>query len=61
LLIKQKIKKTLVEAAKKWQISSKRTHLPNVGATIKITNRRIYNQLSKAFVYKELFREIITQ
>ncbi|WP_157776895.1 hypothetical protein [Ichthyobacterium seriolicida] len=32
-----------------------------VGATIKITKRRIYYQLSKSFVYKGLFREIITQ
>jgi len=61
LLIKQKIKKTSVEAAKKWQISSIRTYLLKVGATIKITKRRIYYQLSKAFVYKNLFREIITQ
>lgn len=61
LLIKQKIKKTSVEAAKKWQISSIRTYLLKVGATIKITKRRIYYQLSKAFVYKDLFREIITQ
>ncbi|MFK5973688.1 MAG: transposase [Flavobacteriaceae bacterium] len=61
LLIKQKIKKTAVEAAKKWQISSIRTNLLKVGATIKITKRRIYYQLSKAFVYKDLFREIITQ
>jgi len=61
LLIKQKIKKTSVEAAKKWQISSIRTYLLKVGATIKITKKRIYYQLSKAFVYKDLFREIITQ
>jgi hypothetical protein len=61
LLIKQKIKKTSVEAAKKWQVSSIRTYLLKVGATIKITKRRIYYQLSKAFVYKDLFREIITQ
>jgi len=61
LLIKQKIKKSSVEAAKKWQISSIRTYLLKVGATIKITKRRIFYQLSKAFVYKDLFREIITQ
>jgi hypothetical protein len=61
LLIKQKIKKTSVETAKKWQISSIRTYLLKVGATIKITKRRIYYQLSKSFVYKDLFREIITQ
>ena len=61
LLIKQKIKKTSVEVAKKWQISSIRTYLLKVGATIKITKKRIYYQLSKAFVYKDLFREIIIQ
>lgn len=61
LLIKQKIKKSSFQAAKKWQINSIRTYLLKVGATIKITKRRIYYQLSKAFVYKDLFREIITQ
>jgi len=61
LLIKQKIKKSSVETAKKWQISSIRTYLLKVGATIKITKKRIFYQLSKAFVHKNLFREIITQ
>lgn len=61
LLIKQKIKKTSFEIAKKWQISSIRTYLLKVGASIKITKKRICYQLSKAFVYKDLFREIITQ
>jgi len=61
LIIKQKIKKSPVEIAKKWQISSIRTYLLKVGATIKITKKRIVYQLSKSFVYKDLFREIITQ
>jgi len=61
LIIKQKIKKTAVSVAKKWQISSIRTYLLKVGATIKITKKRIVYQLSEAFVYKDLFREIITQ
>lgn len=61
LLIKQKIKKASVEEAKKWQISSIRTYLLKVGATIKITKKRIFYQLSKAFVYKDLFREILLQ
>jgi len=61
LLIKQKIKKSTFEIAKKWQISTIRTYLLKVGATIKITKKRILYQLSKAFVYKDLFREIITQ
>jgi len=60
LLIKQKIKKTSFQAAKKWQINSIRTYLLKVGATIKVTKRRIYYKLSKSFVYKDLFREIIT-
>ncbi len=61
LIIKQKIKKSSIEVAKKWQISSIRTYLLKVGATIKITKKRIFYQLSKAFVYKDLFREIIIQ
>lgn len=61
LLLKQKIKESSFDVAKKWQISSIRTYLLKVGATIKITKKRIYYQLSKAFVYKDLFREIITQ
>ena len=61
LLLKQKIKKTSVEVVKRWQISSIRTYLLKVGASIKITKKRIYYQLSKSFVYKDLFRQIITQ
>lgn len=61
LLIKQRIKKSSFDIAKKWQISSIRTYLLKVGATIKITKKRIFYKLSKAFVYKDLFREIITQ
>ena len=61
LLLKIKIRKTSFEKEKKWQISSTRTYLLKIGATIKQTKRRIYYQLSKAFVYKDLFRELITQ
>jgi hypothetical protein len=61
LLIKQRIKKTTFDSEKKWQISMIRTYLLKVGATIKITKKRIFYQLSKAFVYKDLFRDIITQ
>ena len=61
LLIKGRINKSSFDIAKKWQISSIRTYLLKVGATIKITKKRIFYQLSKAFVYKGLFREIITQ
>jgi len=59
LLIKQEIKKTTVGHAKKWQISTIRTLLLKVGATIKITKRRIYYRLSKAFVYQDLFSQLI--
>ena len=61
LLLKTKIKNTSFDKAKKWQISSIRTYLLKIGATIKITKRRIYYSLSKAFVYKDLFRELVTQ
>ena len=61
LMIKQRIKKTCFEQAKKWQISSIRTYLLKIGATIKTTKKRIFYRLSKAFVFKDLFREIITQ
>ncbi len=61
LLLKQKIKKTRFEKAKKWQISSIRTYLLKVGATIRITKRRVFYKLSKAFVYQNLFRELIFQ
>ena len=61
LLIKQRIQKSSFDIAKKWQISSIRTYLLKVGAAIKITKKRIFYKLSKAFVHKDLFREIITQ
>ena len=61
LLLKAKINNTSFDKAKKWQISTIRTYLLKVGATIKITKRRIFYRLSKAFVYKDLFRELITQ
>ncbi len=61
LLLKEKIKKTPHEKAKTWQISTIRTYLLKVGATIKVTKRKVYYRLSKAFVYKDLFRELITQ
>jgi len=61
LLLKKAIRKTKFEAAKKWQISTIRASLLKVGATIKITKRRVYYRLSKAFVYQELFSELIIQ
>lgn len=59
LTLKTKIKATKFEKAKKWQISTIRTLLLKIGATIKITKRRIYYRLSKAFVYQDLFRELV--
>jgi hypothetical protein len=61
LLLKKAIRKTKFEAAKKWQISTIRASLLKVGATIKITKRRVYYQLSKAFVHQDLFSELIIQ
>ena len=61
LLLKGKIKKTSFEKAKKWQIDSIRTYLLKVGATIRITKRRVFYRLSKAFVFQGLFRELIFQ
>ena len=61
LLLKAKIKKTTYKKAQTWQVSSIRTYLLKIGATIKTTKRRIYYSLSKAFIYKDLFRELITQ
>lgn len=59
LILKDKIKKTRFEKAKKWQISTIRTLLLKIGGTIKHTKKRIFYRLSKAFVYKDLFQELI--
>jgi hypothetical protein len=61
LLLKQAIKKTRFEAAKKWQVSTIRASLLKIGATIKKTSRRVYYHFSKAFVHQELFRELLMQ
>lgn len=58
-LIKEEIKLVGDKTVQKWQISSIRTYLLKVGATIKITKRRVYYKLSKAFVYQNLFRKLI--
>jgi len=60
LLIKNEIKKTSINEAKKWQASTIRTLLLKVGATIKISKRRIYYRFSRAFVHQELFKQLIT-
>jgi hypothetical protein len=42
LLLKKAIRKTKFKAARKWQISTIRAALPKVGATIRVTKRRVY-------------------
>ncbi len=61
LLLKQAIKQTQHEAAKKWQIDTIRIALLKVGATIKKTKRRIYYCFSKAFPQQDLLRQLIMQ
>jgi len=61
IFIKEMIKKTKNQNAKKWQINTIRTYLLKVGATLKKTKKRIYYLLSKAFVHKDLFLELILQ
>ena len=58
-LIKSAIAKTRFNEAKTWQIETIRTYLLKIGATIKITKRRIYYRLSKAFVFQDLFKALI--
>jgi len=53
------IAKTPFKEAKMWQIDTIRTRLLKIGATIKITKRRIYYRLSKAFVFQDLFKSLI--
>ncbi|MDR0363786.1 MAG: transposase [Bacteroidales bacterium] len=61
LALKAAIKKTKFDKAKTWLIDTIRVSLLKVGATIKITKRRIYYRLSKAFVFQDLFKELIFQ
>jgi hypothetical protein len=60
-LLKGAIRRTTVKAAHRWQISTIRTRLLKVGATIRTTKRRIYYRLSKAFTHQKLFRQLISQ
>lgn len=59
LLLKQALRKTTNKQAHNWQIHTIRVRLLKIGATIKKTRRRIYYRLSQAFVYKDLFRQLI--
>jgi len=58
-LLKSAIAKTRFNETKTWQIDTIRTCLLKVGATIKITKRRIYYRLSKAFVFQDLFKALV--
>ena len=58
-LIKLAIAKTRFKEAKTWQIDTIRTYLLKIGATIKISKRRVYYRLSKAFVFQDLFKALI--
>lgn len=58
-LIKEEIRQVGDKIAEKWQVNSIRTYLLKVGATIKVTKRRVYYKLSKAFVYQDLFQKLI--
>jgi hypothetical protein len=61
LLLKQVIRQTKYEVAKKWQVRTIRVTLLKVGATIKKTKRRIYYRISKAFPHQDLLRQLILQ
>lgn len=61
LLVKQAIRKTKNDAAKKWQIDTIRVSLLKVGATIKKTKKRIYYRFSKAFPQQELLKQLMLQ
>ena len=61
LLLKSAIGRTNVKEAKQWCIDTIRVRLLKIGATLKKTKRRVYYQLSKAFLYQDLFRQLITQ
>ena len=59
VLLKQALQKTPFHTAHTWCIQTIRCRLLKIGATIKQTKRRIYYQLSKAFVYQDLFRALL--
>ena len=61
VLLKQAIHKTRFLTAQQWCIHTIRCRFLKIGATVKKTKKRIYYQLSKAFVYQDLFRQLISQ
>ena len=58
-LIKEMIKKTNFNKAKKWQINNIRLFLLKIGGQIKETKRRVYISLSNTYIYKDLFRQLM--
>ena len=59
LIIKNRIRKTTFEKAKKWQIDSIRTYLLKINTSIKITKKRVYYSFSKTCLYTELFAQLL--
>lgn len=57
--IKELIKKSGDKEASKWQINNIRLYLMKVGATIKMSVRRITVSFSKSYVCRELFCKIV--
>jgi len=58
-LLKAMIKCTGFDNAKKWQVNNIRLFLLKIGGTIKETKKRVFINLSKSAVYKDLFMELI--
>ncbi len=58
-IIKELIKKSGEKEASKWQINNIRLYLMKVGATIKMSVRRVTVSLSKSYVCRELFCKIV--
>ncbi len=58
-LIKCMIQQSNFEKAKKWMMDNIRLFLLKIGGTIKKTKRRIYVNLSKHVVYKDLFLSLV--
>lgn len=59
LVIKQKIKKTGHEKAKKWQVDNIRLFLLKIGGFLKETKRRVIIKLSKSAPYQDLYLNIL--
>jgi hypothetical protein len=60
LLIRKKLQKTKHEKTHNWQMNTIREKILKVAATINQTKRRIMINLAEAYVYKEIFIELIS-